>query len=98
MRSVLLVSLRHFVAWATWTETEIGNPVSHELYGNEERSKFECTLQYKLRYGYVELELHIIDHLHRTFSLLESRIVKSLVLDYHLAPTQADQKYELLNS
>ena len=47
--------------------------VYYEKYGEEECSKLRYTLQYHLRYEHVELELYIIGHLHRTFSLLVRR-------------------------
>lgn len=47
--------------------------VYNEKHGEEESPKLQYTLQYKLAYGHVELELHIIGHLHRTFSLLGRR-------------------------
>ena len=43
--------------------------VCYKKYGKEECSKLQYTLQYHLRYEHVELELHIIGHLHRTFFL-----------------------------
>ena len=47
--------------------------VCHEMIGKEERSKLDYTLRYKLPHEHAELELHVVGHLHRTFSLLGRR-------------------------
>lgn len=51
--------------------------ISYKIYDKEERSKIEYTLQCKLCYGYVELELRIISLLGRRTHIVLCRVSRN---------------------